>query len=84
MERRLTQVNLALAAFKADHGAYPAALDELSPQHLPAIPIDLFSEKSLIYSRTQAGYALRSVGPNMQDDQGRTGKMGDDITADVP
>jgi hypothetical protein len=84
MERRLTQVALALAAFKAEHGAYPASVDELAPQNLAAIPIDLFSEKPLIYERTADGYKLRSVGPNMQDDGGRTNKPGDDITASIP
>jgi hypothetical protein len=84
MERRLTQVALALAAFKADHGSYPTLLDELTPRDLPVIPIDLFSEKPLIYERNTDGYKLRSVGPNMQDDQGRRGKLWDDITADVP
>ncbi|HSV14918.1 MAG TPA: hypothetical protein VLI90_11700, partial [Tepidisphaeraceae bacterium] len=86
VQRRLTQVALALAAFKAEHaGTYPAALDELSPQYLPAVPSDLFLDKPLIYSRTNMGYALRSVGPNMTDDGGAaTGKGRDDIVADVP
>lgn len=80
MQNHLTRVALALAAFKADHGSYPAALDELSPQYLSAIPVDLFSEKPIIYSRTAEGYSMRSVGPNMTDDQGRKGKPWDDLS----
>jgi hypothetical protein len=85
MESRLTQVSLALAAFKAEHsGAYPATLDELAPAYLNAVPNDLFTEKSLIYSRTASGYTLYSVGPNMTDDAGKTSKPADDIVASAP
>jgi hypothetical protein len=84
VERRLTDVALALAMFKAEHGAYPAALDELSPAYLASVPNDVFSEKPLIYARHADGYALYSVGPNMTDDGGKDQRPGDDIVASVP
>ena len=31
---------LALAAYRADHGAYPEKLPQLSPQYLPHVPAD--------------------------------------------
>jgi hypothetical protein len=80
MENQLARVALALAAFKADRGEYPAALADLFPGYLPDVPNDLFAEKPLIYSRTDNGYTLRSVGPNMIDDAGK----GDDLSASVP
>jgi hypothetical protein len=84
MERRLTQVVLALAAFKAEHGgAYPAALDELAPAYLPVVPRDLFSDKPLIYARRGDGYILYSVGPNMTDDAGNDRKPADDILMSI-
>jgi hypothetical protein len=80
MELRLTRIALALAAYKADHGRYPAALEALAPGYLPAVPEDSFSERPPIYAPTGAGYTLYSVGPNMIDDGGGQ----DDIVASVP
>jgi hypothetical protein len=80
MDMRLTRVALELAAYKADHGSYPQTLAELSPGYLPAVPVDLFSEKPPIYSRQGDGYLLYSVGPNMVDD----GATGDDLVVRVP
>jgi hypothetical protein len=85
MERRLTQVALALAACKAEHGgAYPASLAELSPMYLATVPDDLFSDKPLVYARTGNGYTLYSVGPDVIDQGGRSSKPYDDISASVP
>jgi hypothetical protein len=78
----LTELSLALALFKADHGAYPATLAELAPQYLPAVPNDIFSDQPLKYSRTENAYTLYSVGPNITDDGGKQTKPGDDINAD--
>jgi len=71
-QRRLARVALALAAYKAEHNEYPPALAELSPKYLTEIPLDNFTDKPLIYSRTSDGYSLYSVGPNMIDDGGKT------------
>jgi hypothetical protein len=85
MERRLTQIALALAAFKAEHGGtYAASLAELSPTYLATVPDDLFSDKPLVYARTGSGYTLYSVGPDMIDQGGRSNKPFDDISASVP
>lgn len=83
-ENQLAQTALALAAFKADHGSYPATLDELSLAELPRVPNDIFSEKPLVYSRTADGFLLYSVGPNMTDDGGKSGKGADDLVVRVP
>jgi hypothetical protein len=84
MQNRLTQIALGLAAYKADHGGYPASPDALVPSCLAAVPNDLFSEKPVIYAPTQSGYTLYSVGPNMKDDGGKSQKPADDIVASVP
>ncbi len=70
MKGRLTLLAAALAAHKAERGEYPAALAELSPDYLATIPNDLFIEKPLHYTRTEGGYVLYSVGPDMTDDGG--------------
>jgi hypothetical protein len=80
----LAQLVLALAAFRAERGTYPASLDELSPAYLRTVPIDSFVEKPLHYTRATNGYTLYSVGPNMKDDGGRSAQRGDDFVVSVP
>lgn len=78
-QRGLTEVALALAAFKMDHGAYPATLTELTPKDLKTVPIDPFSDKPFIYRPNATTYTVYSVGPNMIDEGGA--KASDDIVA---
>jgi hypothetical protein len=75
MQYHLARVALALSAFKAERGAYPAALAELSPAFLTTVSIDSFVERPLVYERASDGYRLRSAGPDMKDDDG----SGDDL-----
>jgi hypothetical protein len=86
-----TQRNLhlafALAAYRKDHGRYPAKLEALAPKYLPQVPQDLFSGKGLIYRPTEKGYLLYSVGPNGKDEQGRSwdsNPPGDDVAVRMP
>jgi len=71
MRGQLAELALALAAFKAERGAYPKALKELAPAYVKKIPEDLFINKPLHYAREGAGYCLYSVGSNMKDDGGK-------------
>ena len=43
-ERRATAVSLATQLYRADHGRWPATLDELAPIYLPAVPADPYHE----------------------------------------
>ena len=45
----LDQASLALAAYRARHGAYPNSLAALVPHYLPSIPHDPFTGKPLAY-----------------------------------
>jgi hypothetical protein len=79
----------ALAWYHADHDRYPKELAELSPNYLAEVPQDIFSGKPLIYRPTKDGYLLYSVGPNGQDDGGRSyddegEPRGDDIVVRMP
>jgi hypothetical protein len=76
----LGQVALALSAFRAEHGAYPASLAELSPAYLRVVPIDAFADRPLIYASHGERYTLYSVGPDTKDDGGKSG-AGDDVIA---
>ncbi len=67
----LTKLAFALAAYRADHGAYPARLADLSPKYAATVPKDRFTDGDLHYSLQGSGYLLYSVGPNGQDDGDR-------------
>jgi hypothetical protein len=81
------QVALALSAYHAEQGKYPATLAVLKPKYLKELPIDRFSGKALIYQPTQEGYLFYSVGRNEKDDQGRWSDdqpAGDDLRVRMP
>jgi hypothetical protein len=84
---RNLQVAFALAAYRNEHGRYPAKLEDLSPGYLARIPTDLFSDKPLIYVLQDDGYILYSVGVNGQDEEGRgtdDDPRGDDLAVRMP
>ena len=43
LERRMTAVSLAAQLYRADHGKWPASLDELAPRYLPVVPADPYA-----------------------------------------
>lgn len=49
---------------------FPAALDDLISQYLPAVPMDPFDDRLLRYVRDAGLYTLYSVGDNLVDDGG--------------
>lgn len=67
----LDQMLLALQAYKARHGAYPASVEELKTKLGWKLPKDPFSEKDFVYKRRDKGFILYSVGPDMKDDGGQ-------------
>jgi hypothetical protein len=76
------QVAVALAAYRADHGAYPAGLAQLCPKYLASLPRDPFVDGPLRYRRAETGYVVYSVGPNGEDDGGKN--WHDDADDSVP
>jgi hypothetical protein len=66
----LIRLAAALAVYRAEHGAYPANLDQLVPDTVTHLPIDLYSGGPFIYKRDENGYLLYSVGVNGGDDGG--------------
>lgn len=67
----LNRLAVALAAHRAEKGEYPATLEALAPDILKKIPNDPFPDKAFVYKRTEKGYVLYSVGPNLKDDGGK-------------
>lgn len=68
---------IAILRYKQDKGQCPQSLDELlKAGYVKEIPIDSFSDKPLIYRKTEDGFILYSVGHNFTDDGGdRKGKI---------
>ena len=61
---------LALAAFRAETGGYPAALKEACVRSGLPVPRDPFSGGELIYRREGNSYLLYSIGEDWRDDGG--------------
>jgi hypothetical protein len=72
MQSDVTRLAFALAAYHADHNAYPAKLADLAPRYVNEVPKDIFSnDADLRYTLQDGGYLLYSVGRNGKDDGGR-------------
>jgi hypothetical protein len=85
--QRNLHIAFALAAYRRDHGRYPVGLDDIAPKYLPAVPIDMFSGKALVYAPSAKGYLLYSVGVNGKDEGGRSyddDPGGDDLPVRMP
>ncbi|MCH8042981.1 MAG: hypothetical protein IID44_04620 [Planctomycetes bacterium] len=67
---RTALLALALAAYRADHGAYPRALSKLAPKYIAKLPRDPFAGADFRYRPVGKGYVLYSVGRNGKDDGG--------------
>src|SRR2546430_1061882 len=78
MFHELDQLAFALAAYRADTGAYPKTLDLLTPKYLIKIPEDRFVGEPLHYALTPDGFLLYSVGDDGKDNGGaeKTDKVG--------
>ena len=91
MRIELNDLAFALAAYRAEHGAYPAKLDELVPKYVKTMPKDIFNDDlDLHYTRQGDGYLLYSVGSNGTDDGGKgdndrkEGEDWDDLVVRIP
>ncbi len=71
MQFELIKLACALAAYRAEHDAYPERLSDLQPDYAAQIPQDIFSAAELHYARQGDGYLLYSVGVNGQDEGGK-------------
>jgi competence protein ComGC len=65
---------LALRRWRLEKNEYPANLDELvAAGYLKELPADPFSDKTLVYKKTDDDFTLYSVGSNFKDDGGKSG-----------
>ena len=59
--QRLVYLALALAAYRSDHGAFPASLASLVPNYLRQLPHDPFTGKPFTYTNGPHGCKLSST-----------------------
>lgn len=67
---RAARVGCAVERFRVAHGTLPAALEELVPQFLDAIPADPVDGRPLKFRRLERGYVVYSVGEDGTDHGG--------------
>ena len=81
--QRFTPVALAVAAYRTEHGRYPAALADLVPHYLEAVPLDPFTGDAIRYRVVEGAAVIYSVGFDRVDDGGGdldSGVGGADVT----
>jgi hypothetical protein len=65
---------LALKRWQAEKGQYPGTLEELvTAGFLYELPMDPYSDKPLVYKKTNGNFTLYSLGPNFEDDDAKPG-----------
>lgn len=70
-----TLAMIAIFRYKADKGRYPQDLNQLlTTGYLKQLPMDSFSDKPLVYKKTEDNFMLYSIGPNFVDDGGEPGR----------
>lgn len=68
---RITELRLAVRAYRDERGVPPPSLQALVPAYLPAVPQDPFAPKPLVYRQTPARVLIYSRGPDGKDDGGK-------------
>lgn len=69
---RVARTALAIERWRLAHnGRLPDSLADLAPGFLPSIPLDPFDEKPLRYKKSEHGYMVYSIGPDLVDDGGK-------------
>jgi hypothetical protein len=73
-----TMTVLALQRYRLEKNEYPEKLDELiTAGYLEQLPMDPYSDKSLVYRRTKNSFTLYSLGADFDDDGGLRSKWDD-------
>jgi hypothetical protein len=63
---------IAMLRYKQDTGGYPENLEQLiADAYLKELPMDPYSDKPLIYRKTDNSFVLYSIGQDFEDDGGK-------------
>jgi len=61
------QMGLANRIYRQEHGEFVDSLSQLTPDILPALPLDPFTGKDYIYRKKDKGFVVYSVGEDEKD-----------------
>jgi len=70
-KRDAALVILALELYRRHHGGWPETLEDLTPQLLPAVPMDRYDGQPLRYRVVEGRPLLYSIGSDGDDDGGK-------------
>ena len=75
VEVRAALTTIAIFRYNRDTGQYPQNLNQLvAAGYLKQLPIDSYSDKPLVYKKTEDNFILYSFGPDFKDDDGVSAK----------
>jgi hypothetical protein len=78
---------IAAELYRRKNGQWPAKLEDLVPEFLPAVPTDPFTNRPLLMKAAQGSFKVYSVGPDGVDNGGNLSndqKAGTDMGFDMP
>jgi hypothetical protein len=94
LEREATLAMLAIERYRGREGKCPNAMTDLVPADIPAVPVDPWSGKPLMYRVLDENeavmaasvwpYLLYSVGPDRADDGGVSDRRGNPLLFNIP
>jgi hypothetical protein len=67
----LSQVGVAISAYRKANGEFPASLEALVPTYLPKLPHDPYTGQPCVYRIDDEGAIVYSLGKNLKDDGGK-------------
>lgn len=65
------ELGIAVARYRAEHGALPQKLADVVPQYIDDIPVDPFDGRPMRYVILGGNALIYSVGPDRKDDGGK-------------
>ncbi len=75
VEVRATLTMIAIFRYNRDTGRFPQNLNQMvTAGYLKQLPIDSYSDKPLVYKKTEDNFILYSFGPDFKDDDGVSAK----------
>jgi hypothetical protein len=75
-EGRCAVVGIACERFRLKHNRWPENLAELSPEFLPAVPLDPYDGQPLRYTKLEDGVIIHSIGPKPEPGRARRHRAG--------
>jgi hypothetical protein len=64
---QLYRLAAKIGVFRAEHGSYPKRMEDLVPDYLPKLPVDMFHGNQFRYRLHGEGYVLYSLGKFEKD-----------------